>query len=93
MTEHNEAGVEFSSLSRLFSQGDLSVEVTIHRLAGSDGGWTLEVIGDNEHSVVWDEPFATDREAYDEFQVLVAEKGLAEVMNPPDDDADGQDHG
>lgn len=87
MTDDEGAGVEFSPLSQLFAQGDLTVEVTIRRPQASAEGWTLEVIVDDDNAVVWEEPFATDREALEEFRALVAERGLLEVINPPEEAA------
>src|SRR5271157_5101359 len=38
--------------------------------------WSLEVINSAATSIVWDEPFATDEDAYAEFERTVAEEGM-----------------
>jgi hypothetical protein len=74
-----------SPLSRKFESDGITVNVDIYRLEGS-GGWTLELVDANWNSVVWDELFATDQAALDEFLAGVQEIGLARLLDPDDDD-------
>lgn len=74
-----------SPLSRRFESDGISVNVDIYRLEGSEG-WTLELIDENWNSVLWDDLFATDQAALDEFLTGVQEIGLARLLDPDDDD-------
>jgi hypothetical protein len=38
--------------------------------------WSLEVVNSAATSIVWDELFATDEEAYAEFERTVSEEGM-----------------
>ncbi len=53
----------------------VTVEVEITRLEG-ETGWSLEVVNAKNTSIVWDELFATDEDAYAEFERTVAEEGM-----------------
>lgn len=80
-----EAKRKYSPLSRSLSQDNMTVEISIFRDPAASDGWMLEA-SDNEGEVVsWDETFATDEEALDEFISMVAENGLRDVMNPSDE--------
>lgn len=62
-----------SGLSGDFTKVGVTVEVHIIRL--EDGmDWTLEVVNSSGRSIVWDDPFASDEQAYAEFQRTVAER-------------------
>lgn len=74
-----------SPLSRWFESDGVTVNVDIYRLEGSEG-WTLELIDENWNSVLWDDLFATDQAALDEFLTGVQEIGLARLLDPDDDD-------
>jgi uncharacterized protein len=64
-----------SKLSREFSRDGVVVDVDIYRLEDEDH-WTLEVVNDAGTSTLWDDQFATDQAAYDEFQRTVAAEGM-----------------
>ncbi|MCG6116098.1 MAG: hypothetical protein MEQ84_12960 [Mesorhizobium sp.] len=74
-----------SPLSQTFTSDGISVNVDIYRLDGA-GGWTLELVDANWNSIVWDELFLTDEEAWQEFLTGVQEIGLARLLEPDDDD-------
>jgi len=58
-----------------FCQDGIGVEVFIVKLEGGRH-WTLEVVNSNGTSIVWDEIFLDDHDAYAEFQRTVAEEGM-----------------
>ena len=56
-----------SGLSRTVKKDGVTVEVSIIRLV-HEIEWSLEVINSAATSIVWDELFATDEDAYAEFE-------------------------
>ena len=74
-----------SPLSQTFTSAGITARVEIHRFEDAQG-WTLELIDPNWNSVVWDELFATDDEAMEEFPAGVQDVGLASLLEPDDDD-------
>ncbi|GGD40829.1 hypothetical protein [Aureimonas glaciei] len=69
--------LEFSPLGGLVTRDDRTVQVHIYRIVGSDHGWALEVVDVDDVSTAWDELFATEREAYEEFSRVLDENGIA----------------
>lgn len=65
-----------SSLSGNQSQDGICVQVQIYRLE-SEAQWTLEVVNENGTSIVWDDQFASDDEAFRAFEQVVKEEGMA----------------
>jgi hypothetical protein len=53
-------------MSRTLTRDGTTVGVEIVRLEG-ETGWSLEVVNAKNTSVVWDDLFATDEDAYAEF--------------------------
>jgi hypothetical protein len=41
----------------------------------------MEVVTQDEDLIRWDEPFATDREAFDEFLATVARDGIRSFLD------------
>lgn len=68
--------LEHSELAGEFTDDGITVLVDIFRPAGADGGWSLEVISENDDLTTWEEPFPTDEEAFNEFLATVARDGL-----------------
>ena len=64
-----------SDLSRTVKQDGVTVEVSIIRLE-HETGWSLEVVNSASTSIVWDDLFASDDEAFAEFERTVAEEGM-----------------
>jgi uncharacterized protein len=64
-----------------FSRGGISVEVCIYRLEHTK--WSLEIVDNNNNSVVWDGEFETDDEAFEEFMRAVRTEGLDVVLRSP----------
>lgn len=71
---------EHSELSGEFTEDDVTVLVDIFRPAGTNNDWRMEVITQEEDVIEWEEPFATDREAFDEFLATVARDGIRSFL-------------
>ena len=67
--------IVYSNLSRKVTRDGTTVEVVISRLEG-ETEWSLEVVNAKSTSIVWDELFATDEDAYAEFERTVTEEGM-----------------
>lgn len=72
MTEPN---LVTSGLWREHSHHDGRVRIEIYRLE-DDEGWTLEVVGEDGTSTVWDETFVSDQAALEEAVKAVREEGV-----------------
>jgi hypothetical protein len=77
--------LEHSDFSGEFTLDGATVLVDIFRKAGSTDGWTLEVINPDDLVTVWDEPFASDQEAYEEFLATVEKDGIDSFSDDEDD--------
>jgi uncharacterized protein len=64
-----------SPLSCAIERGGRRLKVNIVRLA-TERGWSLEVVNDHNTSIVWDDPFETDRDADAAFRTALAEEGF-----------------
>ena len=72
--------IVYSELGGHFSQNGVDVEVIIVKLEGGSE-WTLEVVNSKGTSIVWDESFLDDQEAYAEFQRTVTEEGMEAFLD------------
>ncbi len=61
--------------------GSMRVEVHIFRTEHSTE-WNLELVDEDNNSVVWAEPFESDEEAWQEFEDGVRELGLERLLAP-----------
>lgn len=68
--------IVISGLSGDFTKDGVTVDVHILRLE-HEKSWTLEVVNSSGTSIVWDDPFESDEQAYAEFQRTVAEEGMS----------------
>jgi len=68
--------IEYSTLCETVAREGVTVRVEIYRLAEGSEGWSLEVIDHEGASTVWEDLFATDREAYAEFQRTLDLEGI-----------------
>jgi hypothetical protein len=73
--EQRDPNLVHSSLSGTVTKDGVTVEVSIVRLEIVPD-WTLEVVNSAGTSIVWDELFSSDEEAYAEFQRAVVEEGM-----------------
>ena len=69
-----------SDLSGIVSKDDVTVEIIIVRLE-SESKWSLEVVNDAGTSIVWDDLFDSDDDAYAEFQQTVEEEGMRAFLD------------
>ena len=69
-----------SGLSGIVSKDDITVEVFIYRLE-SESKWSLEVLNNAGTSIVWDDLFDSDEDAYAEFQQTVEEEGIRAFLD------------
>ena len=68
-----------SRLSQTVARDGITVRVEIIRLEQTE--WSLEVINSAGTSIVWDELFASDDEAFAEFERTVAEEGMRTFLD------------
>ena len=79
--------LEYSDFSGDFTDDDVTVHVSIYRIAhGLGDGWALEVIDSEQASTVWEEPFATDRAAFDEFLATIERDGIRSFLEDRESD-------
>lgn len=76
--------LEHSELSGEFTEDGMTVLVDIFRPAGTNGDWRMEVVTPDEDLIEWEEPFATDREAFDEFLATIARDGIRAFFEETD---------
>ena len=69
-----------SGLSGIVSKDNVTVEVIIVRLE-SESNWSLEVLNNAGTSIVWDDLFDSDEDAYAEFQQTVEEEGMRAFLD------------
>ena len=69
-----------SDLSGIVSKDDITVEVFIYRLE-NESNWSLEVLNNAGTSIVWDNLFDSDEDAYAEFQQTVEEEGMKAFLD------------
>ena len=62
------------------SKDNVTVEVIIVRLE-SESNWSLEVLNNAGTSIVWDDLFDSDDDAYAEFQQTVEEEGMRAFLD------------
>lgn len=55
-----------------------TVKVEIYSYGKND--WILEVVGADNNSTVWDDPFDTDDEAFQEFERTQKEEGIKSMI-------------
>ncbi|MBY5821609.1 hypothetical protein [Rhizobium leguminosarum] len=72
--------LEHSELAGEFTDDGVTVLVDIFRTSGSNEDWTMEVVTQAEDLIRWDEPFATDRDAFDEFLAVAARDGIRSFL-------------
>jgi len=76
-----EPKMEHSEFSGEFEDDGITVLVDISRPAGTQGDWTLEVISEQDDVTTWDEPFATDKDAWEEFLATCEKDGIRSFLD------------
>jgi uncharacterized protein len=80
LMEERSPNIVTSGLSGKVTRDGISVELCIYRLE-TDKEWSLEVVNSAGTSIVWDELFASDDAANEEFLRTVAEEGMASFLD------------
>jgi hypothetical protein len=78
--KEREPNIVHSGLSGVVSKDGVTVEVFIYRLE-RELSWTLEVVNAVGTSIVWDDLFASDEDAFAEFQRTVDEEGMRSFLD------------
>lgn len=81
LTKAKKPKLEHSELAGEFTEDGVTVLVDIFRTAGSNEDWSMEVVTQEEDLIRWDEPFATDRDAFDEFLAVIARDGIRSFLD------------
>lgn len=83
-----EPKLEHSEFSGEFEDDGVTVLVDIFRPAGTQNDWQLEVVSQDDYVTSWDEPFGTDRDAWEEFLATVERDGIHSFAEDGEDDTD-----
>jgi uncharacterized protein len=78
-----EPNLVVSGLSKAVTLDGVRFRIEIYSLE-HDPDWILEVVDPNGTSIVWDEPFETDRQAFDTAVATILEEGAAAFMRGDD---------
>ncbi|WP_210104090.1 hypothetical protein [Neorhizobium galegae] len=85
-----EPKLEHSEFSGEFEDDGITVLVDIFRPAGTQQDWQMEVVSQDDDVTSWDEPFATDRDAWEEFLATVERDGIRSFLDA--DEPSGSTH-
>ncbi len=80
-----EPKLEHSDFSGEFEDDGVTVLVDIFRPAGTNGDWTLEVISQTEVVTTWEDGFATDQDAWEEFLATAERDGVKSFLEDDDE--------
>ena len=78
--DQREPNLIHSGLSQTVTKDGVTVEVSIVRLV-NETSWSLEVVNSSGTSIVWDDLFPSDEDAYEEFQRTVADEGIRTFLD------------
>jgi len=81
--------LEFSPLCGALSSGGQTLDVQIYRIQG-ESLWLLEIEDQHGNSTVWDDRFATDRDALMEAKKAILEETAGAFVGPEDGRSDGE---
>ncbi|MCJ8519234.1 hypothetical protein ABID21_002040 [Pseudorhizobium tarimense] len=82
-----EPKLEHSDFSGEFEDDGITVLVDIHRPAGSEDGWTLEVISQEDDVTTWEDTFETDKDAWEEFLATTERDGIRSFFGEEDEES------
>lgn len=77
--------IEHSEFSGEFEDDGVTVLVDIFRPAGTQQDWKMEVISEEDDVTTWDNGFATDRDAWEEFLATIAKDGIRTFLDSEDE--------
>ena len=69
-----------SPLNWSIERNSRRLKVNIVRIA-TERGWSLEVVNDQNTSIVWNDPFPTDRDADAAFRCALADEGFEAFLD------------
>jgi hypothetical protein len=75
--------IEISKQSQIISSGGKNLSVEIYRIKGTSD-WSLEIVDENGNSTVWDDLFASDKEAITEAKKAILEETTEAFIGPED---------
>ena len=78
--DQREPNLVHSGLSRMVTKDGVTVEVSIVRLE-NETKWSLEVVNSSGTSIVWDDLFSSNEDAFAEFNRTVAEEGIRAFLD------------
>ena len=78
--QQRDPNIVTSGLGREVTEAGVNVQVHIFRLE-HEAEWVLEVVNAAGTSIVWDDPFASDEDAYAAFRKTVAEEGMSTFLD------------
>ena len=76
----DEIELVYSKHCQSVTRNDQTVKVEIYSSGKND--WILEVVDEDNNSTVWDDPFDTDDEAFQEFERALKEEGIESMIGP-----------
>jgi hypothetical protein len=76
MTIDENPEIEYSPFCEEVRRDGTTVKLQIYRLKGGTEGWSLEVVDSEDRSTVWEDLFATDQDARDEFYRTLETEGI-----------------
>lgn len=74
----DESDLIYSKHCQSVSRNGKTVRVEIYSSGKTD--WILEVVDEENNSTVWDDPFDTDDEAFEEFERTLEEEGIESMI-------------
>jgi uncharacterized protein len=74
----DESDLIYSKHCQTVSRNGKTVDVVIFSSGKND--WILEVVDEENNSAVWNDPFATDDEAFREFQRAMEEEAIESMI-------------
>ena len=74
----DEIDLIYSKHCQTVSRNGKTVEVEIY--SSGTNGWILEIVDEENNSMVWIDPFPTDDEAFQEFQRTLEEEGIESMI-------------
>lgn len=70
----------YSDLCQNIDRDGIKIEVCIIRLE-HETDWTLEVVNENGTSIVWDDVFLSDKDAFAELQRTIEKEGMKTFLD------------
>ena len=74
----DEIELVYSKHCQTVTSNGRTVKVEIYGSGKND--WILEVVDEENNSTVWDDPFQTDDEAFQEFERALKEEGIDSMI-------------